>query len=157
MKKQITVTVNGRCRELLIDVRSSLLEMLREELKLTGTKQGCAAGECGACTVSVDGEPIDSCICLAVWADGKSVTTIEGIASPDGTLSGVQQNFIDSGAIQCGFCTPGLVIAATALLDKNPHPTRNEIRRGLSGNLCRCTGYQKIVDAVENTSRSRSS
>jgi len=155
MKKQITVTVNGRRRELSVDVRSSLLEMLREDLKLTGTKQGCGAGECGACTVSVDGEPVDSCVCLAVWADGKSVTTIEGVAAPDGTLSDIQQSFIDSGAIQCGFCTPGLVIAATALLGKNPRPTRAEIRRGLSGNLCRCTGYQKIVDAVENAAKMR--
>ena len=155
MKKQITVTVNGRRRELSVDVRSSLLEMLREELKLTGTKQGCAVGECGACTVNVDGGLIDSCIYLAVWADGKSVTTIEGVASPDGTLSDVQQSFIDSGAIQCGFCTPGLVVAAEALLEKNPRPTRDEIRRGLSGNLCRCTGYQKIVDAVENTVKMR--
>jgi len=155
MNKRITVTVNGRRRELNVDVRSSLLEMLREELRLTGTKQGCAAGECGACTVSVDGGLVDSCIYLAVWADGKTVTTIEGVASPDGALSDVQQSFIDSGAIQCGFCTPGMVIAATALLEKNPRPTRDEIRRGLSGNLCRCTGYQKIVDAVENTAKMR--
>ena len=155
MKKQITVTVNGQRRELGVDVRSSLLEMLREELRLTGTKQGCGVGECGSCTVNVDGELVDSCIYLAVWADGKSVTTIEGVASADGALSDVQQSFIDSGAIQCGFCTPGLVIAATALLEKNPRPTRDEIRRGLSGNLCRCTGYQKIVDAVENTVKMR--
>jgi len=133
----------------------SLAELLRDELELTGTKQGCGVGECGACTVLVDGEAVDSCIYLAVWADGRKVTTIEGIAAPDGELSDIQESFVDSGAVQCGFCTPGLVMAATALLEREKKPSRAQIRRGLSGNLCRCTGYAKIVDAVEKVAINR--
>ena len=155
MRKAINTEINGKDYELLVDFRSTLLELLREELELTGTKQGCGVGECGACTVLVDGEAVDSCIYLAVWADGRKVTTIEGVTPSDGTLSDIQESFVESGAIQCGFCTPGLVIAATALLERNAAPSRSEIRRGLSGNLCRCTGYTKIIDAVENVAKSR--
>jgi len=153
--KLIQVTVNGTEHHLVVDVRSSLLELLRGQLQLTGAKMGCAVGECGACTVEVDGQVVDSCIYLALWADGKSITTIEGVAEADGALSDVQRSYIDSGAVQCGFCTPGLVVATTTLLKNNPEPTRAEIRRGLSGNLCRCTGYQKILNAVEMTVEKR--
>lgn len=155
MHKLIQVTVNGTEHHLVVDVRSSLLELLRGQLQLTGAKMGCAVGECGACTVEVDGQVVDSCIYLALWADGKSITTIEGVAEADGALSDVQRSYIDSGAVQCGFCTPGLVVATTTLLKNNPEPTRAEIRRGLSGNLCRCTGYQKILNAVEMTVEKR--
>ncbi|MCL2616776.1 MAG: (2Fe-2S)-binding protein [Defluviitaleaceae bacterium] len=156
MRGRINVEVNGRQHELVsVDIRMSLAELLRDELELTGTKQGCGVGECGACTVLVDGEAVDSCIYLAVWADGRKVTTIEGIAAPDGELSDIQESFVDSGAVQCGFCTPGLVMAATALLEREKKPSRAQIRRGLSGNLCRCTGYAKIVDAVEKVAINR--
>jgi len=155
MLKTINCKVNGREMELNVDVRESLLDMLRNRLHLTGTKQGCGVGECGACAVLIDGQSLDSCIYMAVWADGKEIVTIEGITNPDGTLSDVQQNFVDKGAIQCGFCTPGFVVSATALLEENPNPTKEEIRRGLSGNLCRCTGYTKILDAVETTAEQR--
>lgn len=155
MLKTINCTVNGRAMELQIDVRESLIDMLRNRLHLTGTKQGCGVGECGACAVLIDGETLDSCIYLAVWADGKDIVTIEGLTGADGSLTDLQQNFVDKGAVQCGFCTPGFVVSATALLDKNPNPSKDEIRRGLSGNLCRCTGYQKILDAVESTADQR--
>lgn len=155
MLKTINCTINGRAMELQVDVRESLLDMLRNRLHLTGTKQGCGVGECGACAVLIDGQTLDSCIYMAVWADGKDIVTIEGITEADGSLSDLQQNFVDKGAVQCGFCTPGFVISATALLDKKPNPTKAEIRRGLSGNLCRCTGYQKILDAVESTADQR--
>ncbi len=154
MKKEINLTVNGVKYNELIDVRLSLLDFIRENLGLTGAKQGCAVGECGACSMIVDGVTVDSCIYLALWADGKEVTTIEGMSDGE-NLSDVQQNFIDSGAIQCGFCTPGLVMATTNLLKNNPEPTEAEIRRGLSGNLCRCTGYVKIIDAVNKTVEGR--
>ena len=131
-----------------MDIRETLLEVLRDRLQFTGVKQGCAVGECGTCTVLLDGTPVNSCIYLAAWAHGKSVTTIEGIER-DGELSPVQQAFVDEGAIQCGFCTPGLVLSTTALLDSGRTFTEEEIRRELSGHLCRCTGYQKIVDAAE--------
>ncbi|KAF0091823.1 MAG: carbon-monoxide dehydrogenase small subunit [Fusobacteria bacterium] len=155
MLKTINCTVNGRAMELQVDVRESLLDMLRNRLHLTGTKQGCGVGECGACAVLIDGETLDSCIYLAVWADGKDIVSIEGLTGADGSLSDLQQNFVDKGAVQCGFCTPGFVVSATALLEKNPNPSKDEIRRGLSGNLCRCTGYQKILDAVESTADQR--
>ena len=155
MLKKINCVVNGEALEIEVDVRESLLDMLRNRLHLTGTKQGCGVGECGACAVLIDGNSMDSCIYMAVWADGKNITTIEGISNPDGSLSDVQQNFVDKGAVQCGFCTPGFVISTTALLNKNSNPSKAEIRRGLSGNLCRCTGYQKILDAVETTVEQR--
>lgn len=155
MLKTISFTINGRAMELQVDVRESLLDMLRNRLHLTGTKQGCSVGECGACAVLIDGQSLDSCIYLAVWADGKNIVTIEGLTGSDGSLTDLQQNFVDKGAVQCGFCTPGFIVSATALLDKNPNPTKDEIRRGLSGNLCRCTGYQKILDAVDATADQR--
>lgn len=155
MLKTINFTINGKSMELQVDVRESLLDMLRNRLHLTGTKQGCSVGECGACAVLIDGQTLDSCIYLAVWADGKDIVSIEGLTGADGSLSDLQQNFVDKGAIQCGFCTPGFVVSATALLEKNPNPTKDEIRRGLSGNLCRCTGYTKILDAVESTAEQR--
>ena len=155
MLKNIHVTVNGRDMDLQVDVRESLLDVLRNRLHLTGTKQGCGVGECGACAVLVDGHTMDSCIYLAVWADGKDITTVEGLSAPDGSLSDIQRNYVDKGAVQCGFCTPGFVVSTTALLNKNSNPTKEEIRRGLSGNLCRCTGYQKILDAVEATVEQR--
>lgn len=155
MLKTINCTINGRAMELQVDVRESLLDMLRNRLHLTGTKQGCGVGECGACAVLIDGQTLDSCIYMAVWADGKDIVTIEGLTGADGSLTDLQQNFVDKGAVQCGFCTPGFVVSATALLDKNPNPSKDEIRRGLSGNLCRCTGYQKILDAVEATADQR--
>lgn len=155
MFKKINCVVNNEALEIEIDIRESLLDMLRNRLHLTGTKQGCGVGECGACAVLIDGNTIDSCIYMAVWADGKNITTIEGISHEDGALSDIQQNFVEKGAVQCGFCTPGFIISTTALLNKNSSPSRDEIRRGLSGNLCRCTGYQKILDAVETTVEQR--
>ncbi|MFV0502749.1 MAG: xanthine dehydrogenase subunit XdhC [Lachnospirales bacterium] len=156
MKKVINLKVNNKEHSLLIDVRKSLLEVLREDLELTGAKEGCSVGECGACTVMIDGTTVDSCIYLAMWADGKEVTTIEGIANKDGTLSDIQESYVEAGAVQCGYCTPGLVVSTTALLKNNPNPTEAEIRRGLSGNLCRCTGYTKVIDAVNKTVEKRS-
>jgi aerobic-type carbon monoxide dehydrogenase small subunit (CoxS/CutS family) len=146
--KKIKCTVNGQPETIEIEPGETLLEMLRNRLGLTGVKRGCEVGECGACTVLVDNEPIDSCIYLAALADGKDILTIEGLSKED-ELSILQQCFIDEGAVQCGFCTPGFILSAHALLLKNPHPTAEEIKKGLSGNLCRCTGYQNIVRAVQ--------
>lgn len=146
--KKISLTINGRKQELEIDVRESLLEVLRNRLAYTGVKKGCGVGECGACTVLVDGTPVDSCIYLAVWANGKNITTIEGLAK-NGQLSKVQQAFIDEGAIQCGFCTPGLVLTTTAMVESGKKYSREEIKREVSGHFCRCTGYQNILKAVE--------
>lgn len=156
MIKKISCNVNGKDYTLEVDAKESLLEMLRNRLDLTGAKQGCGVGECGACAVIIDGTTIDSCIYLAVWADGKTIKTIEGV-SKNGALSDVQESFIEAGAVQCGFCTPGLIVSSTSLLEQNPNPTRAEIKRGISGNLCRCTGYQKIVEAVEKTVEKRKS
>jgi len=146
--KKINFTVNARDLELEIDIRESLLDILRDRLELTGAKRGCEVGECGACTVIVDGEPVDSCIYLGVWADGKEIITVEGL-SENGELSEMQQSFVDEGAVQCGFCTPGLVVSATALERKNKKVTDEEIKRELSGHLCRCTGYKQISTAVD--------
>lgn len=146
--KNINVTINGRTLSFAVDEKWTLLHLLREELTLTGTKYGCGTSDCGACKVLVDGEALNSCVLLARNMDGKNITTIEGL-SAGGGLHPVQQAFIDAGAIQCGFCTPGMVITAVALLDKNPSPTREEIIDALDNNLCRCTGYEKIIEAIE--------
>jgi carbon-monoxide dehydrogenase small subunit len=144
----MTLTVNGTPYEVAIEPQQSLLQLLREELHLTGTKEGCSEGECGACTVLLDGKTVDSCLIFALEAQGREVTTIEGLAQGD-QLHPVQKAFAEYGAVQCGFCTPGMILAAKALLDSNPHPTEVEIRQGISGNLCRCTGYVKIVEAIQ--------
>ncbi len=145
---QIELTVNGRRQVVEVTSSETLLEMLRNRLNLTGAKKCCGEGECGACTVILDGKAVNSCIILAAEADGADVLTIEGlsVAGKPGTL---QQAFLDKGAVQCGFCTPGMIMAAHYLLIKNPRPTKEEIREGLSGNLCRCTGYARIVEAVQ--------
>jgi carbon-monoxide dehydrogenase small subunit len=143
----IQVTVNGRARALVVATHHTLLDVLRDDLGLTGTKECCLVGECGACTVMLDGRVVDSCLVLAVEADRAQVTTVEGLAH-DGHLSPLQQAFLDKGAAQCGFCIPGQLMAAHALLAENPHPTIPEILEGLAGNLCRCAGYQQISEAV---------
>ena len=148
MKKTITLTVNGVKRELLVATNDLLLNVLRDHLSLTGTKYGCGIGECCSCTVLVDGTPMLACLMLAISCDGCQITTVEGIAQPDGELHPLQESFLKHGAIQCGFCTPGMIMMAKAFLDRNPNPTRHEVKEGLGGNLCRCTGYVKIVDAV---------
>ena len=142
-------TLNGQETEVSIDPAARLLDVLRDELNHTGTKEGCGVGECGACTVIVDGRAVDSCLVLAASMTGKSVTTIEGLAN-DELLHPLQQAVLDHHALQCGFCTPGFILSAKALLDKNPHPTREEIKVAISGNLCRCTGYQQLIDAFED-------
>ena len=148
MKVQIQLNVNGLAYKKEVEPRRTLLELIREDLELTGTKEGCGLGECGTCTVLLDGKPIKSCITLAVQANGREVTTIEGMEGADGTLHPIQQAFIDHGAIQCGFCTPGMVLSAKALLDEKPNPTEMDVKQAIAGNLCRCTGYQKIVEAI---------
>jgi carbon-monoxide dehydrogenase small subunit len=150
--RRIELTVNGRSRSVEVAVHHTLLEALRDDLGLTGTKECCLVGECGACTVLIDGVSVDSCLMLAVEADGRSVTTVEGLADGDG-LSRLQQAFLDTGAAQCGFCIPGQLISAEALLASTPHPTRAEIEEGLAGNLCRCGGYEQILEAVELAAR----
>lgn len=151
MKRELRITVNGDEYHLLADTRRTLLQVIREDIGLTGTKDGCGAGECGACTVLLEGRPVNSCLVLAHEADGQRVVTIEGLAE-GGELHPVQRAFIEAGAIQCGFCTPGMVMSTKALLDRNPHPGREDVIHGLKGNLCRCTGYVKIFDAVEAAS-----
>ncbi|NOZ87084.1 MAG: (2Fe-2S)-binding protein [Deltaproteobacteria bacterium] len=148
MKKLLELTVNRVQRQIAVEPTETLLDVLREDLGLTGTKHGCGEGDCGACTVLLDGQPVNSCLVLALQANGREVTTIEGVAADHDRLHPVQQSFVDLGAIQCGFCTPGMVISAVSLLQSNPKPTEEEVRQALSGNLCRCTGYQKIVEAV---------
>jgi aerobic-type carbon monoxide dehydrogenase small subunit (CoxS/CutS family) len=145
--RRIDVTVNGRTRSIEVAPHHTLLEVLRDDLGLTGTKECCLVGECGACTVLIDDVSVDSCLVLAVEADGASVTTVEGLATAD-RLHPLQQAFLDTGAVQCGFCIPGQLIAAQALLAHTPHPSRAEIEEGLAGNLCRCAGYEQIIEAV---------
>jgi len=143
----LNIKVNGKDYEIQVKSSATLLNVLREELGLTGTKEGCGVGECGACTVIVDNQAVNACLILALEVRGKSVTTIEGLAN-DGQLHPIQQAFVDVGGLQCGFCTPGMILSAKVLLDRNPNPTDEEIRKGLEGNFCRCTGYTKIVDSV---------
>ncbi len=144
----LTLDVNGERRELLLPVHKTLLEVLREDMLLTGTKHGCELGECGTCTVLIDGKPELSCLLLPIQIQGRAITTIEGLASGS-QLHPLQQAFVELGAAQCGYCTPGILLSARSLLEENPHPTRDEIREALAGNLCRCTGYTKILEAVE--------
>ena len=148
----ISFEVNGRAREVDVLPMKRLLDVLREDLKLTGTKEGCGEGECGACSVIIDGEVINSCLVPVCQVIGTRVTTVEGLAH-DGRLDPLQQAFLDCGGAQCGICTPGMLIAARALLDVNPNPTRDEVKEAIAGNLCRCTGYVKIIDAIEQAAR----
>lgn len=145
-------SLNGREVTVSVDPRETLFDTLRERLRLTGTKGACLEGECGSCTVLLDGEPVTSCLVMALQVDGREVVTVEGLAD-NGQLSSLQAAFVRAGAVQCGYCTPGLLVSATALLRKNPRPSEDEVRHGLAGNLCRCTGYNKIIDAVLDASR----
>lgn len=149
MLKLIKMTVNGKEVKTAVDPRESLLDMLRNRLGLTSVKRGCEVGECGACTVLVDGEAIDSCIYLAVWAEGRTILTVEGLRGPNGELSPIQQAFIEEAAVQCGFCTPGLIMTAVEIVGSGKRYTREELRKQISGHLCRCTGYQNILNAME--------
>ena len=147
MKHKIRFTINGEVKEMEVQPNKTLLKMLREDLDLIGVKEGCGAGECGACTVLVNNEPVNSCLMLAVEADGKEILTIEGLS--DGiNLDPIQESFLKHNAIQCGYCTPGMVMSAKALLNRNPHPKEEDVKEALAGNLCRCTGYQRIINAV---------
>ncbi len=152
MKRIIELSVNGESSELLVEPQETLLEVLRGHLGLTGTKEACGTGECGSCTVLIGGKPILSCLTLAVECHKQDIVTIEGIAEGN-KLSPVQQAFIDSGAVQCGFCTPGMVLSSEVLLKENPNPQEKDIYKALEGNLCRCTGYNKIIEAVHNASK----
>ncbi len=150
--KDIRITVNGKLYELSVRPHATLLEVIREDLGLTGTKEGCGVGECGACTVIMNGKTVNACLVLAPEADGKEITTIEGLAEGD-KLDPVQEAFFEIGGLQCGFCTPGMIMSTKALLAEKPEPTDHEIRKGLEGNFCRCTGYTKIFDSVKEASR----
>ncbi|HHD64352.1 MAG TPA: (2Fe-2S)-binding protein [Desulfobulbaceae bacterium] len=150
MKQMISLQVNGDTYELAVNPWRTLNEVLREDIKLTGTKLGCGTGDCGACTVLIDGKSVSSCLTLAVEVQGMEITTIEGMAPSAEELHPIQEAFINKGAIQCGYCTPGMIMSTAYLLKNNPQPTEQEVRAGLSGNLCRCTGYNKIVDAIQN-------
>ena len=147
--KEIHCTINGKAVTTVVDVRASLTDMLRNDFRLTSVKKGCEVGECGACTVLVDGEAIDSCIYLSVWAQGKTILTVEGLQDPDGGLSPIQRAFVEEAAVQCGFCTPGIIMSAVEIVGSGRQYTRDELRKLISGHLCRCTGYQNILNAVE--------
>jgi len=151
----LSFTLNGKTVQVAVDPSTLLVDLLREDLGLTGTKVGCREGECGACTVLIDGEAHNSCLIPALKAQGREVTTIEGLQKPDGSLDPIQQAFMDAGAAQCGFCTPGMIMNAKSLLSRNPNPDEHEIRKALSGVLCRCTGYRKIVEAVKDAASLR--
>ncbi len=156
MKKQlVTCTINGKLCENYIDPRASLSDLLRGEEHLHSIKHGCDVGECGACTVIVNGEPFNSCIYMAIWAEGKNIVTLEGLSDGDGNMSDIQQAFIDEGAIQCGFCTPGFIMSSLPIIESNEDFTRDQIRKKISGNFCRCTGYDTIVTAIEKTHKKR--
>lgn len=149
MKKSLTMKLNGREVQVEVEPAAMLVDVLRDELGLTGTKVGCRAGDCGTCTVIIDGEAMTSCLVPALKVNGREVITIEGLAEGD-RLHPLQQAFIDHGAVQCGFCTPGMLLSTKALLDSNPHPTREEIQVAIAGNLCRCTGYEQIIEAIQS-------
>ncbi len=148
MKQLITLEINNRVYEIPVDPKDLLVDVVRKKVALTGTKKGCGQGDCGACTVLIDGEPVLSCITLAIACQGKKITTIEGLVAEDGKLHPIQQSFVDHGAVQCGFCTPGMILSSKSLLDKNSRPSEEEIKRGIAGNICRCTGYKRIVAAI---------
>ena len=152
--REIFLKVNGETYRMSVPDNRTLLQTIRDDLGLTGTKEGCGVGQCGACTVLVDGRPVNSCLALAVEMDGREITTVEGLAK-DGVLDSLQQAFIEEGAVQCGFCTPGMLMSAQGLLNKNPSPTEDDIRKAIQGNLCRCTGYDPIVRAVKKSSGKR--
>ena len=154
MKKMICLTINGKEYEMAVAPNMTLADLLREELLLTGTKKGCELGDCGTCTVIMNGKAVNSCLVLAVQASGKEITTVEGLETEKG-LHPLQEKFIENGAIQCGFCTSGMLLSAKTLLDNNPKPDELEIRTAISGNLCRCTGYQKIVESIKDVSEGR--
>ena len=154
MKKEIEFTLNEEKVIVEVEPHWTLLHLLRETLELTGAKEGCGVGECGACTVIVDGDAVNSCLYPVMEIEGKSVTTIEGLAKPDGTLHPLQQSFIENNGVQCGYCTSGMIMSAKALLDKNADPTENEIRTSISGNICRCTGYVQIVESIKHAAGS---
>jgi carbon-monoxide dehydrogenase small subunit len=151
-KSAITLTVNGEVYQISVKPNTILLDVLRDELDLTGTKRGCDTGDCGVCTVIMDGKTVNACLVLAMKADGRNIDTIEGIANGN-KLDPIQEAFVEKGAVQCGFCTPGMVLSTKALLDKNPQPTKLEIKTGIAGNLCRCTGYTKIIEAIQSASQ----
>ena len=153
--KLVKCTINGEYTETMVDVRASLTDMLRNDFRLTSVKKGCEVGECGACNVIIDGECFNSCIYLAVWADGKNIRTRESLRGPNGELSDIQQAFIDEAAVQCGFCTPGFIMTAVEILESGRRYTRDELKKLLSGHLCRCTGYENIINAVEKTMNKR--
>ena len=152
---EITLNVNGRARAVTVPPRMTLVDCLRDVLRLTGTHVGCEHGICGACSVMFDGEPVRSCLMFAVQADGHAITTLEGLADEDGQISDLQDSFWECHAMQCGYCTPGMLVASQALLAENPNPDDGDIREAISGNLCRCTGYQQIVEAVKLTAQRR--
>jgi carbon-monoxide dehydrogenase small subunit len=147
LNHHINLKINGESHEVTVLSKDSLLDVLRDKLGLTGTKKGCNGGECGACTVIVDGRPVNACLMLAVEAHNKEISTIEGFKTEE-KMQALQESFLEHGAVQCGYCTPGMIMSAKALLDKNPHPNEGEIKQAIAGNLCRCTGYIKIVDAI---------
>ena len=147
MKRLINLTINDKPYEMAVEPNQTLTDLLRYDLGLTGTKKGCEVGDCGSCTVIMDGKPVNSCLVLAVQANGRNIQTIEGLETEKG-LHPIQKAFVEKGAIQCGYCSPGMIMSAKSLLERNPKPTEEEIRRAVSGNLCRCTGYQKIVEAI---------
>jgi len=148
VKQLIALDINNRVYEIPVSPKDLLVDVVRKKVALTGTKKGCGQGDCGACTVLIDGEPVLSCITLAIACQGKKITTIEGLVAEDGQLHPIQQSFVDHGAVQCGFCTPGMILSSKSLLDKNSRPSEEEIKRGIAGNICRCTGYKRIVAAI---------